>query len=154
MAPQPKYNAAFHDDWAWSMAVLGATDKEIAEAMHITRKTVWQWRQDHKSFDEAIGQGKAAADAKVVKSLYQRTQGEEYDEEERIVETDKDGNIKPVRVRTKTVKVLPDTMACMYWLNNRMRGQWSQRQETVLSSETGGDVHIYLPAPERDEDEE
>ena len=34
------YNQKFHDDWAWSLAIRGATDAEIAEAMHVSRKTI------------------------------------------------------------------------------------------------------------------
>ena len=29
MAARTKYNAAYHDDWAWSLAAMGATNKEI-----------------------------------------------------------------------------------------------------------------------------
>lgn len=27
-----KYNPEYHDDWAWSLAIKGATNDEIAEA--------------------------------------------------------------------------------------------------------------------------
>lgn len=39
------YNQKFHDDWAWSLAIRGATDAEIAEAMHVSRKTICSWKK-------------------------------------------------------------------------------------------------------------
>lgn len=38
MAAPLKYNQAYHDDWAWSLAIKGATDVEIAEAFGISLK--------------------------------------------------------------------------------------------------------------------
>lgn len=35
MAAPLKYNQAYHDDWAWSLAIKGATDVEIAELAYL-----------------------------------------------------------------------------------------------------------------------
>ena len=38
--PTPlKYNAEYHDDWAWSLALKGATDQEVAEAFGVSKRT-------------------------------------------------------------------------------------------------------------------
>lgn len=56
------------------------------------------------------------------------------EESERIIDIDpKTGETKPVRVKTTKKKLAPDTMAGMYWLNNRSKGKWTQRQEVQLS---------------------
>ena len=34
-----------------------------------------------------------------------------------------------------TKKIIPDTMAIMYWLNNRSKGEFAQRQELTLGGE-------------------
>ena len=133
MAPQRKYNPEYHDDWAWSLALKGATDEEVAEAFGISRRTVLRWRNDYPSFDEAYQRGKDIADAKVKKALYERAVGFEIVDKESTVDVDpKTGESKPVRVKTTTRKVPPDTMAIMYWLNNRSKGEFSQRQEITL----------------------
>ena len=117
--PTPlKYNPAYHDDWAWSLAIKGATDQDIADAFHVSRRTIIRWRQTYPSFNEACQHGKEVADAKVKRSLYERAVGFEYQ--------------KPVRVRTLTKKAVPDTMAQMYWLNNRCRDEFSQTQKVTL----------------------
>ena len=71
-------------------------------------------------------------DAKVKKALYQRAIGYTITDTEKTIDMDKDGNPKPVRVKTITKTIVPDTMAAMYWLNNRSKGEFSQRQEVTL----------------------
>ena len=80
MAGKVKYNPDYHDDWAWSLAAMGATDKEIATAIGVSERTINRWKKDHESFERAISQGKGTSDAKVVRSLYQRAIGYEYTE--------------------------------------------------------------------------
>lgn len=133
MAAPMKYNPEYHDDWAWSLALKGATDQEVAEAFGISKRTVLRWKEEHPSFAEAYQRGKDVADAKVKKALYERAIGYEVTEKESTVDVDpKTGESKPVRVKTTTKKYPPDTMAAMYWLNNRTKGEFSQRQEITL----------------------
>ena len=155
MAKPTKYNPEYHVDWAWSLAKRGATNDEIAEAFGISTRTFIRWTKSYESFAQAVYEGKHIADSKVERSLYQRALGYYTEESEKVVEVDKDGNTKPVRVRTTKRHVPADTMAIMYWLNNRSRktGEWSQRQEVSLSSDAGGKVTIFLPQQEVDEDE-
>lgn len=133
MSTPLKYNKEYHDDWAWSLAIKGATDQEIADAFKVSRRTIIRWREDHPSFNEACMAGKEAADAKVKKTLYERATGYEYQEKESAVDVDsRTGEQKPVRVKTSTKVALPDIMAIMYWLNNRCRGEFSQKQDITL----------------------
>ena len=67
-----KYNPEYHDDWAWSLAVKGATNDEIAEAFGISVRTFIRWTQKYESLKTAVETGKNIADSKVEKSLYQR----------------------------------------------------------------------------------
>lgn len=75
MPAQLLYNPDYHDDWAWSLALKGATDQELAEAFGVSKRTIIRWKKDHPSFAEAYQKGKDIADAKVKKSLYQRAIG-------------------------------------------------------------------------------
>ena len=155
MANVAKYNSDYHDDWAWSLALQGATDEDIANAFGITRRTVLRWRENYPSFDESLKRGKEIADSKVERSLYKKAIGYDYTESENIVEIDpKTGGSKPVRIKKTNKHVAPDTMAIMYWLNNRKRAQWCQKQEiSVKNGNAKGDVVIYMPAVEEDDEE-
>ena len=88
MPAQLLYNPDYHDDWAWSLALKGATDQELAEAFGVSKRTIIRWKKDHPSFAEAYQKGKDIADAKVKKSLYQRAIGFEVTEKESIVDVD------------------------------------------------------------------
>ena len=39
MAQASAYNEKYHDDWAWSLSVKGATDEEMADAFGISVRT-------------------------------------------------------------------------------------------------------------------
>ena len=152
MAAKPKYNPDYHDDWAWSLAAMGATNEEIAKAMGVSKRTIIRWSQEHESFGESLARGKGVSDAKVVRSLYQRAVGYEYEEEKRIVEYDKEGNIKPVKVEKTKKHVPPDVGAQCFWLKNRQRSMWQDRPEFVPEvSEDKDQVQFYLPDNGRDQ---
>ena len=77
MAAQPKYNALYHDDWAWSLAAMGATNEDIALAIGVSERTIIRWAKEHESFGKALAEGKGVSDAKVIRILYQRATGYE-----------------------------------------------------------------------------
>ena len=148
MAAPLKYNQAYHDDWAWSLAIKGATDEEIAVAFGISVRTLHRWKKDHESFMEALSAGKDQADAKVEKKLYERAVGYRYTEKESVIEVDADGNRKPLKIRTIEKECPPDVLAQMYWLNNRRSSQYKRNPENFIEQEVvevEDDVQIYLP---------
>lgn len=127
------YNEPYHKDWAWSLSLKGAADEEIAEAFGISVRTLHRWKKQYPALKEAIDHGKSVADAKVKRSLYERAVGYRVKDVEQILSTDKATGAQRIeRTRVTTKHVAPDTMAIMYWLNNRSRGEFSQRQEITL----------------------
>lgn len=150
MAAKLKYNSEYHDDWAWSLAAMGATNKEIADAIGVTERTIIRWANTHESFRKALTEGKGVSDAKVIRSLYQRAVGYEYEDEEKIIEYDTDGTVKPIKVRKIKKHALPDVGAQCFWLKNRQRSNWQDRPDFMPSETDDSEVHIYLPENGRD----
>ena len=149
MAQASAYNEKYHVDWAWSLALKGTTDEEIAEAFHISVRTLHRWKKTHPELLTALEEGKDVADAKVKRSLYQRAVGYEAKEVTQIIEQDPaTGTQRVSKTQVTTKHIVPDTMACMYWLNNRSKGEFSQRQEVTL----GGSVRTS-PMEKLTEDE-
>lgn len=149
MAQASAYNEKYHVDWAWSLALKGATDEEIAEAFHISVRTLHRWKKTHPELLTALEEGKDVADTKVKRSLYQRAVGYEAKEVTQIIEQDPaTGTQRVSKTKVTTKHIVPDTMACMYWLNNRSKGEFSQRQEVTL----GGSVRTS-PMEKLTEDE-
>lgn len=157
MAAPTKYNSAYHDDWAWSLAIKGADDNEIAEAFGVSVRTIHRWKKDHDSFEQALMAGKDQADAKVEKKLYERAIGYKYTETEKVLEMDADGNRKPLKIRTVDKECPPDVLAQMYWLNNRKSSQYKRNPENFIKqerTEEEDDVVFYLPDNGRGVDDE
>ncbi len=149
-----KYNALYHDDWAWSLAVRGCTDAEIAKAMHVTRKTICSWKNEHESFAKALSEGKEIADSKVERSLYNSAMGYFVDEEERLIEVNKDGTTKLGDLRTKKRYVPPSVTAQIFWLKNRIKARWRDVTKTEVTGDDGKpvefqQVQVYLPEKEK-----
>lgn len=151
MAAKPKYNPDFHDDWAWSLAAMGATNEEIAKAMGVSKRTIIRWSQEHESFGEALARGKGVSDAKVVRSLYQRAVGYDYTEERQTVELDKEGKPKPIKVEKIKKHVPPDVGAQCFWLKNRQRSMWQDRPEFVPETTEDEQTLFYLPEKDKEE---
>jgi len=122
-----RYRAAFVDLAFW-IARAGSTDVEIAEELGISERTLYNWKERHPEFLQAIKRGKELPDARVEQSLYQRALG--YDYEESKVVADKDKKVKRVEKTKKFVP--PDVTACIFWLKNRMPEKWRDRHEHEL----------------------
>jgi hypothetical protein len=113
----------------------------MAKAFGVARSTFDLWLQKYPDFSGAVNEGKLEADAQVARALYNRAVGVELEEE--FVTVRKDANGNPVLLK-ETVKrrLPPDTMACVYWLNNRTRktGRWTQSQKLELTGAGGGPI--------------
>lgn len=135
------------------MAAMGATNEEIADAMGISKRTIIRWTKQYESFGKALAEGKAVSDAKVIRSLYERAIGYDYTEEKKIVEVDKNGNVKPLRVETIKKHVPPDVAAQCFWLKNRQRERWQDRPQDYIQvgNDNDTEVMIYLPDNKRND---
>jgi len=54
------------------------TDIEVADILGIGLATLYRWKLDHPAFSRVFRLGKAAADARVERSLYSRAVGYDY----------------------------------------------------------------------------
>jgi hypothetical protein len=102
------------------VAKLGATDTDLAEIFGVSDATIDNWKAQHPTdFLGPLKEGKAEADARVVRSLYQRATGYSYDAVK--IFCSKDGKITKVPYR---VHVPPDVTAQIFWLKNRNPAEW------------------------------
>lgn len=140
--PKPKYHYWLTDeglnkikDWA----AEGKTNQEIAEKMGIGVSTLYEWLNKHTELVEALKVSKKVVDDQVEDTLLKRALG--YFSTETRTETYKDGSIKVI---TTTKEVLPDVTAQIFWLKNRRRDQWRDRQDLEHTGKDGGDIKIEL----------
>lgn len=133
MAGRPSKYRPEYAEQAEKLCKLGLIDEELAEFFEIAVATLNAWKKDYPEFLEALKNGKTLADAEVAAKLYQRATGYEHE----AVQIDM---YRGKAVVTKYVKHYPpDTVAGIYWLNNRQRARWKARIE-----DTGGDENEKL----------
>lgn len=103
----------------------GFTDKEIAELLGCDQSTLYRWKAEHEEFAQALKAGKEKADDRVELSLYHRATGYSHPEVDiRVI----DGQI----VKTELIKHYPpDTTAAIFWLKNRRKDEWRDKQEVA-----------------------
>lgn len=118
----PKYKPEFAKQ-AEKLCALGATDADLADFFEVKTSTIWRWSGRYEAFCSALKAGKDFADERVVRSLYQRAVGFEYDAV-KIMQYEGTPVLIPYRE-----KVAPDTTACIFWLKNRRQKDWRDKQE-------------------------
>lgn len=116
---------------ARKLCLLGATDVDLAEFFDVAKSTINLWKKKHPEFSDSIKKGKMIADAEVAESLFKRAIGIEYTEKK--VRTDGKKEIKEV---TKKL-IPPDPTAAIFWLKNRQKEHWRDKQEIDHKSSDG-----------------
>jgi transposase-like protein len=112
---------------ASKLCELGATDDELADFFEVHRSTIYRWKHEHQEFCDAIKSGKEVADERVERSLYQKATGYNVTEEVAVkvkLEQYREG----VEVVQVDKHVPADTTAAIFWLKNRRKDNWRDRQ--------------------------
>ncbi len=120
---RPTHYKAEYCELATRLAKLGLIDKEIAAALNIAESTLNDWKLAHPEFLESLKNGRVLADANVVEKLYQRAMG--YEHPETHV-----SNYQGEITLTPLIRHYPpDTSAAIFWLKNRQRNLWRNKDE-------------------------
>lgn len=116
----------------------GLTEAEICKRLGVSVPAFANYKNEFIELIEALKVNKEIADYRVEDALYMRALGYEYEEEtyeEFALERPylkEDGTIVKTELRlTKKVKKkqAPDTTAQIFWLKNRKKETWRDRQE-------------------------
>jgi TPP-dependent trihydroxycyclohexane-1,2-dione (THcHDO) dehydratase len=128
---------------AYKLCLLGATEERLADFFGVTTSTITNWKNTHPEFLAALKEGKDEADSNVAKSLYRRAMGYEH----KAVKIVADAKTGTEHIVEYVERYPPDTTACIFWLKNRQRKDWRDRQE--LTGKDGDPIQqtvVILPA--------
>jgi hypothetical protein len=109
-----------YDKLGYKLALLGATDKQIADAFEVTEQTVNNWKTAFPTFFESLKKGKEQADAEVADSLYHSAKGYEH----KAVKFFYDSKLGKVVSKTYTEHYPPHPTSMIFWLKNRQPENW------------------------------
>lgn len=132
---------------ARKLCLLGATDKELAGFFNVAESTINKWKVDYSEFSESIKSGKDIADGDVADRLYRRAMGYSH----KAVKIFNDQGA-PLEVEY-TEHYPPDTTACIFWLKNRQKGKWRDKQEVEQSGAVTYKVVTGIPDNDGDADD-
>ena len=119
---------------AYDYALLGATDKQMAELFGVTEQTLNNWKHRHIGFFESLKRGKAEADAVIAASLFHRAKGYEH-------EAVKIMQFEGQSYEHKFIEHYPpDTTAAIFWLKNRQPDYWRDKTQHEHSGKDGGPI--------------
>ena len=118
---RPSKKDTINLDQLYKLALLGATDEQIADFFNISRATLSNYKAQDKTFLDTLKKGKIMADAEVAESLRHRALGYSHQETKFVVVN---GDVQQFEV---TKHYPPDTAAAIFWLKNRQRDRWKDK---------------------------
>lgn len=121
---------------------LGATDAEIADFFEVGESTINNWKLAHPEFLESIKKGKKIADAEIADSLFQRAKGYSHKAVKIFpsggeTEDEQGNKIKGPLIVPYIEHYPPDTVAAIFWLKNRQKDKWRDKQEVDVRAPEG-----------------
>lgn len=117
---------------AYKLALLGATNKELADFFHVSEATFEKWGERHPDLRESVRDGRKLADAEVAEKLYQRALGYNCPETH-IIKLNGEIVLQEV-----TKHYPPDPASMRLWLTNRQPELW--RNKMGLEIENAEDL--------------
>lgn len=128
---KPGRKSAYNEEETIKQAVklcenLGATDKDLAKFFEVNEDTINEWKKVHPEFSESVREAKDRYDTREVESsLLLRAKGMT-----RIVQKYDSIAGKIVEL---TEEIIPDPTSIKFWLANRDRDRWRDKQDVEHS---------------------
>jgi hypothetical protein len=105
------------------MCQRGAIDADLAECFGVSESTINLWKKTREEFSESLKRGKSDPDDLVERALFERAVGYTHPAMKALVVD------KKIYQLTYTQHYPPDTGAIAFWLKNRRKEKWRDRQE-------------------------
>ena len=121
-------------DVAHNYCLLGATNEHLACFFDVTSRSIDNWIATHPEFAAAVKEGRAMADARVARGLYDRAVGYDHKVERTVWHYGRERKV------SDTVHQPPDIRACIFWLRNRRRQTWRDAPNAATADDGIDDI--------------
>ena len=106
-----------------------ATQRQVAEYLGITEKTIIKLRKAHPKLNNAFQYGDEELKQKLIDAVYQRAIGFEYEETQTVIEETKTGTKK--RITKFKKQSLPDIAAIKYLLITKFGIEYNEKKAEI-----------------------
>ena len=106
-----------------------ATQRQVAEYLGVTEKTIIKLRKVHPKLNEAFQYGDEELKEKLIDAIYQRAVGFEYEETQTVIEETKTGTKK--RITKYRKQSLPDITAIKYLLITKFGIEYNDKKAEI-----------------------
>ena len=113
------------------MRMQGSQDKEIFQALRISKQTFYKWIRDHADFADVYKKGKDDAISDAIRALTSKFHKQTLTETRTETWTNADGYIRE-HTTVITRDVAPDTAAIIFYL--KAQAGWRENKEIVDAS--------------------
>lgn len=107
-----------------ALARRGLSEEEIAGQVKVSYSTFRKYKSENEELREALAENKIIADCEIENALYQKAKGYTYTAVEKTIV-----NEHVTEQKEKTVHVPGDVSAQKFWLENRQKEHWQNRQK-------------------------
>lgn len=132
---RPEYAAQ-----AVKLCMVGATNDELARSFGVAASTVDLWIRDNAEFSGSVKNGREYADANVAASLYRRAIGYSH----KAVKIFADVKTGQEKIVEYVEYYPPDSTACIFWLKNRRKEEWRDKQDHEHTGKDGDPIAITV----------
>lgn len=126
-AGRPSLYRPEYAEMAKKFCMLGADNAKLAQMFEVGKATIDKWIREIPEFSCSVKEGRDYADANVAASLYHRAIGYSH-HEDKIFNNGGEALVVPTEKRYP-----PDPAAAIFWLKNRQRAKWRDKQEHDLN---------------------
>ena len=106
-----------------------ATQRQVAEYLGVTEKTIIKLRKVHPKLDKAFQYGDEELKQTLLDSMYQRAVGFDYEETQTVIEETKTGTKK--RITKYKKQSLPDITAIKYLLITKFGIEYNEKKAEI-----------------------
>jgi transposase-like protein len=129
---------------AYHLALLGATNADLARAFDVAPSTIDLWIKNNPEFSGSLKRGKEEADATVAKSLFRRALGYSH-KAVKILTVAQGGNMGSAVEEVPYIeRYPPDTTAAIFWLKNRRPDLWRDKIDHEHGGKDGAPITVLF----------
>lgn len=132
---------------AYHLALLGATDKDLAAAFDVSESAINAWKIAHPKFQKSIKAGKEKADGRVAKALFHRAVGYSHPAVKIVADAKTGAHVAVPYVE----RYPPDAVAGIFWLKNRRPDLWRDKQHVEHEGAVGVGVLAVPVQPQAEQ---